>query len=78
MVGAVEPGSAAAQAGLRGATQSQAGDVIVAIDGTAVSTYDDIASYLDTVNPGDTIKLTVMRAGQQMDVSITLDAWTTS
>ena len=78
MVGSVDPSSAAAKAGLQGATRNQAGDIIVAIDGHQVSTYDDIASYLDTKNPGDTIKITVQRAGQQKDLNVTLDAWTTS
>jgi putative serine protease PepD len=78
MIGAVDQNSAAARAGLRGAASNQAGDIITAIDGHAVGTYDDLASYLDTVNPGDTIKLQIVRGGRQMDVSVQLDAWTNS
>jgi S1-C subfamily serine protease len=77
MIGSVEPGSAAASAGLQAATTNRPGDVIVAIDGQAVSTYNDLASYLDTKNPGDSVRLTIVRNGQQMDVSLMLDAWTT-
>ena len=55
---------------------NQPGDVIVAIDGNAVKTFDDLAGYLDTKNPGDKVKLQVVRDGQQMDLNVTLDAWT--
>ncbi len=82
LIGSVDPSSAAARAGLRGVQTnafgqtSGAGDVIVAIDGKPVKTYDDIASYLDTKNPGDQVTLTIIRNGQQQDVSLNLDAWT--
>jgi putative serine protease PepD len=78
MVGEVDPGSAAAKAGLEGATRNRAGDIITAIDGNKVTTYDDIATYLDTKTPGDVVKVTVQRDGQQKDLNITLDNWTTS
>ena len=76
MIGSVQRGSGAARAGLQGAVGNQPGDVIVAIDGHAVKTFDDLAGYLDTKNPGDKVTLQVVRDGQQMDVSVTLDAWT--
>jgi putative serine protease PepD len=81
LIGSVESGSTAARAGLRGTQTSRfgsavPGDVIVAIDGKTVNTYDDIASYLDTKNPGDSVTLTIIRDGQKMDVSLNLDAWT--
>jgi S1-C subfamily serine protease len=78
MIGSVQPGSGAANAGLRGATASQPGDVIVAIDGQEVATYNDLATYLDSKNPGDSIALTIVRGGQSLDVNVTLDAWTTN
>jgi len=77
MIGSVERGSAAASAGLQAANGNQPGDVIVAIDGNEVSTYNDVANYLDTKDPGDSVRLTIVRGGQQMDVSLKLDAWTT-
>jgi S1-C subfamily serine protease len=76
VIGAVERGSAAATAGLRGSTASTPGDVIVAIDGHDVKTFDDLASYLDTKDPGDTVTLKVVRGTQNLDVSLKLDAWT--
>ena len=50
------------------------GDLITAIDGRAIRTFDELLSYLITnKGPGDTIVLTVLRDNKAMDVSITLD-----
>ena len=76
MIGSVQPGSGAANAGLRGSTATQPGDVITAIDGRQVMTYDNLAGYLDTKEPGDTIILTIVRGSDVLDVDVTLDAWT--
>jgi 2-alkenal reductase len=79
----VEPGGPADQAGIRGGTQSTnlennlqaGGDVITAIDGQPVPTFDHLLAYLTTnKSPGDTVVLTVLRDGQTMDVTITLGA----
>lgn len=78
----VEPGGPADQAGIRGGTQPTSlenlqagGDVITAIDGQAVPTFDDLLAYLTTnKSPGDTVVLTVLREGQTMDVTVTLGA----
>lgn len=78
MIGSVQPGSGAANAGLQGATASHPGDVVVAIDGKEVASYDDLATYLDTRNPGDSIALSVIRGGETLEVNVTLDAWTTN
>jgi S1-C subfamily serine protease len=76
MIGSVDRGSAAARAGLQGANGNAAGDVIVAIDGHNVKTFDDLAGYLDTRNPGDTVTLDIVRGTQHVNVSLKLDAWT--
>ena len=51
------------------------GDLIVAIDGKPIKTFDEMLSYL-IVNkgPGDVVMLTVMRGDQRMDISLTLGA----
>jgi 2-alkenal reductase len=76
----VEPGGPADQAGIRGGTQptglgdlQAGGDVITAIDGQPIATFDDLLGYLTTnKSPGETIVLTLLREGQTMDVSVTL------
>ncbi|HEY3475205.1 MAG TPA: PDZ domain-containing protein, partial [Anaerolineales bacterium] len=74
-------GGPADQAGIRGGTQPTnlnerllaGGDVITAIDGQPVETFDDLLSYLTTnKSPGDTVVLTVLRDGQTMDITVTL------
>jgi S1-C subfamily serine protease len=76
LIGSVEPGSAAAKAGLRGQDTYNPGDVIVGIDGTTVTSFDDLASVLDTKQPGDQVSLQVVRGNDHMTVTLKLDAWT--
>ena len=81
-VTSVEPGGPADQAGLRGGTQptnlenlQAGGDVITAIDGQPVATFDALLGYLTTnKSPGDNVVLTILRDGQTMDVTVTLGA----
>jgi len=76
----VTPGGPADQAGIRGGSQSTnvegleaGGDIITAIDGTPVDTFDELLSYLTTnKSPGDTVVLTVVREGQPTDITVTL------
>ncbi len=49
------------------------GDLIIAFDGMPVNTFDELLSYLITSkSPGDTVVLTVIRDGQQVDLTVTL------
>jgi serine protease Do len=57
-------------------TRTTAGDVIIAIDGHEVKSFDYLAGYLDTKNPGDKVDLKIDRNGSQTTVNVTLDAWT--
>jgi S1-C subfamily serine protease len=66
VIGGVVPGSPAASAGLRPR------DVITAIDGQQLSDESSLAEILSQKKPGDTVTLTVIRGGQQQDVSVTL------
>jgi serine protease Do len=78
----VTPNSPTAKAGLQASGQTATvngqqlpvgGDVITAINGQAVQHFDDVISYLfSNTNPGQTITLTILRAGQQQDVQVTL------
>ncbi|MGE5463812.1 MAG: S1C family serine protease [Syntrophothermus sp.] len=79
-VASVTPGGPADKAGIRGGskptsvqTVEAGGDVITAIDGRPVTSFDDMLSYLITnKSPGDNVVLTVLRDGQTQDVTVTL------
>jgi 2-alkenal reductase len=82
-VTSVTPGGPADQAGIRGGSEPTSiserllagGDVITAIDGQPVPTFDRLLAYLTTnKSPGDTVVLTILRDGQAMDVTVTLGA----
>jgi S1-C subfamily serine protease len=71
----VAPDAPAARAGLQGLTQvrrgARLGDVIVAIDGKAVKTYDDLYQSLDPHEPGDVVQVGLKRAdGSEVTVPI--------
>ena len=49
------------------------GDLIIAIDGREVRTFDELLAYLITnKGPGDTVKLSVLRDNKKVDVTVTL------
>jgi putative serine protease PepD len=66
LVQRVEPDSPAAKAGLR------VGDLVVAIDGKAVESYDELASQIRSHKPGDKVTLKVVRDGSETEVAATL------
>jgi S1-C subfamily serine protease len=72
----VQPGSAAAKAGLEGVTLSDAGlipgDIIVAINDKAVDSLNRLFARLDDQQVGDVVKLKVVRNGVQREVEVTL------
>jgi S1-C subfamily serine protease len=53
--------------------RSQA-DVIVAVDGKKTSTASDFIETIEQHRPGETVVLTVLRGGQQVQVEVTLGA----
>ena len=63
---AIAPGSPAEKAGLK------AGDIILAIEGTTVDSEHPLDALLTSYAPGQSVKLSVLRDGNQMDVSVTL------
>lgn len=73
----VSPGSAAAAAGLEGATQSGDGgivprDIIVAVDGRRVGRVAELLALLDDHAVGDTVTLTILRDGKTLEIPVTL------
>jgi regulator of sigma E protease len=61
IVAEVRPGSAAEEAGVR------PGDLLVALDGSKVDTFDDVRRYV-SVRPETKIVVTVRRAGEDIDL----------
>jgi len=77
----VASGSPADEAGLRGSFRPVevngqriliGGDVIVAWEGKAITSTDDLQQALAQVQPGDRITLSILRGGRQRDVTVTL------
>src|SRR5690606_11394973 len=70
---AVEPGSPAAQAGLKGASIDRfdnvtVGDVILAVGERRTEDVEDLFDALDRTNPGERITLTVRRGRDEIQV----------
>jgi S1-C subfamily serine protease len=63
---AIAPGSPAEKAGLK------AGDIVLAIEGTTVDSEHPLDAQLTSYAPGQSVKLTILRDGKQVDVSVTL------
>ena len=75
----VQPGSAAAKAGLRPtkrgpSDQIELGDLIVMIDGKAIESVKDVFAALTDYELGSKVKVTVMREGREHVVDVTLDS----
>lgn len=78
----VSSGGPAAQAGIQGGQQVVAlngeqlplgGDVITAIDGTPIQEFNELISYLfNETDAGQTVQLTILRNGQEMDIALKL------
>jgi regulator of sigma E protease len=64
VVGQVVAGEAAQRAGVR------AGDVITALDGRKVATFDDLTQYIHD-RAGAPTRLTILRSGRQLDIVVT-------
>ena len=76
----VSPNSPADRAGVRGGSQTEAndipigGDLIIGIDDREIAQFDDLLKYLiNHKSPGDTVVLTVLRDGKEIDLTMTLD-----
>ena len=77
LIVSVQPGSAAANAGLRGVVQTEEGDlelgdIIISIDGDKVDNNDDLFKILDKHKVGDTVSVGVFRQGSRTTVSVRL------
>ncbi len=51
-----------------------AADLIVGVDGKPVKTADDFLDAIESKQPGEQVIVTIVRAGQQRQVAVTLEA----
>jgi S1-C subfamily serine protease len=82
LIDEVTSGTAAAQAGLRGGnrevevmgtTVNAGGDIIVAIDGYKLRDFDDLIAYLvRETEVGQEVTLTIIRDGEELEITMTL------
>jgi S1-C subfamily serine protease len=72
----LRPALASEDAALDDSSLPPGGDVILAVDGNAVTDVDELAGYLDgQKRAGDTVSLDVLRDGQETAVEATLAEW---
>lgn len=70
IIGAVTPGSAGERAGLK------QGDVITAVNGTAVNDVNSLRNRIASTTPGTDVTLTVVRDGREQQMRATLGEFT--
>jgi S1-C subfamily serine protease len=73
----VRPGSSAAKAGIRETRQVRGkivlGDIILAVNGVPVNSYDDLRNELERYKIGDEVTLIIMRDGEHAEVKVRLE-----
>jgi S1-C subfamily serine protease len=81
LVERVDPGSGADKSGVRvgktpvvvgGQSYTLGGDVITAVDGSAVSEFEQLRDAIAAKKPGDKLKLEIFRDGSKTSVTVTL------
>ncbi|AGB76531.1 MULTISPECIES: serine endoprotease DegQ [Pseudocitrobacter] len=71
-VSEVLPNSGSAKAGIK------SGDVIVSLNGKALSSFAELRSRIATTEPGSKVKLGLLRDGKPLEVEVTLDKSTSA
>lgn len=88
LIAQLAPNGPAQQAGIRGPKEyvergngyvtrgidRRAADLIIAVDGKKVNTFDDLLSFIESKKAGDTVTLRVIREGKRMDIPVELEA----
>ena len=81
LVVTVQPGSPAAQAGikagdfqgqLKGESITLGGDIIVKVDAHAINSSNDLSTYIASKHKGDTVKVEILRDGKKKTIAVKL------
>ena len=86
MIAGLKRGGAAERAGLRGPRvvrlrrgplvlqrmDRTAADLVIAVDGQPVPTFDALLEYVENRKPGDRVALTVVRGGRRIEIPVRL------
>ncbi len=70
----IHSGSAAAKAGLKGATRNNLGDIIIEINGDAIEDNGDLILTLEKYKAGDKIIVTILRDNKQLKLPVILES----
>ncbi|KPK00403.1 MAG: 2-alkenal reductase [Desulfobacterales bacterium SG8_35] len=77
LVISVQPGSTAAKAGIRETRQVRGkiilGDIILAVNGIPVDSYDELRNELDRYHIGDEVTLIILRGDEHTEVKLRLE-----
>jgi S1-C subfamily serine protease len=81
MVMFIAPGSPAAKAGMRAGERirygyreyGRGGDILIEFDGKEVTSVQELATQIDHRKAGESVKFTIMRGNQKMDLTVTLE-----
>ncbi len=68
----VHPNYPAHQAGLKGTTRNNLGDIILSVNGNKVKENNDFILELEKYKPGDKIKLELLRGNKKIEKELTL------
>ena len=81
LVQSVQAGSGADRAGIRGGnvqatlaggTIQLGGDIITSVDGQPINNSEDLGTVIATKKPGETVTVSLLRAGKRLHVKVTL------
>jgi len=77
LVISVQPGSSAEKAGIRETRQVRGkiilGDIILAVNGVPVESYDDLRNEMDRYQIGDEVTLIILREDEHLEVKVRLE-----
>ena len=73
----VQPGSSADKAGIQGTRQVRGniilGDIILAVNGVPIESYDDLRNEMDRYHVGDEVTLIIQRGEENKEITVRLE-----